>query len=149
MNSQILEGVIRVTGKGVGYFTVTENDEDFEIQPENLKTALNRDRVKVEPLGKKILDRKQAKVVEIVERHKLDFVGTLEQDGTNFFLKPDDKRMYRDIFVLRESLGEAKHGDKIQVKITEWADTSKSPKGEVIRVIGKAGEHNAEILGIF
>src|SRR3989344_4826931 len=148
MNSQILEGVIRVTGKGVGYFSVSETEDDLEIQPEFMNTALNRDRVKVEPLGKKILDRKQAKVVEIVERHKLDFVGTLEQDGTNFFLKPDDKRMSRDIFVLRESLGEAKHGDKIQVKITEWADTSKSPKGEVTRVIGKAGEHNAEMLGI-
>src|SRR3989344_1551935 len=99
MNPQTLEGVVRVTGKGVGYFSVSDKEDDLEIQPENLNTALNRDRVKVEPLGKEILGRKQAKVTEIVERHKIDFVGTLEEDNGKFFLIPDDKRMYRDIIV--------------------------------------------------
>lgn len=148
MNSEILEGIIRVTGKGVGYFSLSEKEEDLEIQPENINTALNRDRVKIEPLGNEIFGRKQAKVVEIVERHKIDFVGTLEKDGKNFFLIPDDKRMYRDIFVPFDSAQGASSGSKAQVKITEWADASKSPKGEVVRIIGRAGEHNAEMLGI-
>lgn len=155
MKGKILEGVIRVTGKGVGYFADIENPEsdDFEIQPENIKTALNRDKVKVELLGKEIYgpryaggfgeaSRKQARVVEIVERNKIQFVGTLDQN----FLVPDDKRMYRDIFVA-DAKG-AKDGDKVQVRITEWEDASKSPKGELIRIIGRAGEHNAEMVGI-
>src|SRR3989344_6914470 len=98
-DKEILEGIIRVTGKGVGYFAVEGQEQDFEIQPENLNAALNRDRVKVASLGKEIFGRKQAKVLEIVERHKIEFVGTFEKDGENFFLVPDDKRMYRDIFV--------------------------------------------------
>ena len=145
---EILEGIIRVTGKGVGYFSVSEIEDDLEVQPENLAAALNRDRVKIEPLNKVVLGRKQAKVLEIVERHKTEFVGTLVKDGENFFLVPDDKRMYRDIFVPSDKVGSAKEGDKVQTKITEWPDPSKSPKGEVVRVIGRAGEHNAEMLGI-
>src|SRR3989344_9237625 len=147
-DKEILEGTIRVTGKGVGYFTVTDGEADLEIQPENLNAALNRDRVKVAPLGKEIFGRKQAKVLEIVERHKIAFVGTLEKDNDNFFLVPDDKRLYVDIFMNPSSVKGAKPGDKIQAKITEWPDPSKSPKGEVVRVIGRAGEHNAEMLGI-
>jgi ribonuclease R len=143
-----LEGMVRVTGKGVGYFPVPDSDEDLEIQPENIKTALNRDRIKIEILGKEILGRKQAKVLEIVERHKTEFVGTLEKAKEGFFLVPDDKRMYRDIFVIEGKGADAKEGDKVQVKIVEWSDPLKSPKGEIIRVIGKAGEHNAEMLGI-
>ncbi|KKT96757.1 MAG: ribonuclease R [Parcubacteria group bacterium GW2011_GWA2_45_15] len=143
-----LEGTIRVTGKGVGYFPLLDGDEDLEIQPENLNAALNRDRVKVESLQKEILGRKQARVTEIIERHKTEFVGTLEEDDENFFLVPDDKRMYRDIFVPFDSAQGASEGDKVQVKITEWPVPSKSPKGEVIRIIGRAGEHNAEMLGI-
>ena len=143
-----LEGTIRVTGKGVGYFPLLDGDEDLEIQPENLNAALNRDRVKVESLHKEILGRKQARVTEIIERHKTEFVGTLEEDDGNFFLVPDDKRMYRDIFVPFDSAQGASEGDKVQVKITEWPVPSKSPKGEVIRIIGRAGEHNAEMLGI-
>ncbi|KKW10128.1 MAG: Ribonuclease R [Parcubacteria group bacterium GW2011_GWB1_49_7] len=138
----MLEGTIRVTGKGVGYFEDPQGGDDFEIQPENLKAALNRDTVIVEPTGKEIYGRKQAKVVEILERHKTEFVGTFD-DG---FMIPDDKRMYRDIFV--EDPKGAKNGDKIQVHLTSWEDPSKSPKGEILRVIGRAGEHNAEMVGI-
>lgn len=146
--NNILEGTIRVTGKGVGYFPMPDLDEDFEIQPENLLGALNRDRVKVESLQREILGRKQAKVIDIVERHKTEFVGMLEKSDEGFFLVPDDKRMYRDIFVPSDSALKAEPGDKVQVRLTLWPDTSKSPKGEVIRIIGKAGEHNAEMLGI-
>jgi len=142
------EGVIRVTGKGVGYFPIPDVDEDLEIQPENLASALNRDRVKIKFLGKESFGRKQAKVVDIIERHKTSFVGTLEKSDEGFFLVPDDKRMYRDIFIPKEKILNAKEGEKVQAKITEWPDPSKSPKGEVVRVIGKAGEHNAEMLGI-
>ena len=150
----MLEGIVRVTGKGVGYFPlpaqagIPDVDQDLEIQPENLNAALNRDRVKVKILDKEILGRKQGQVQEIVERHKTEFVGTLEKTLEGFFLVPDDRRMYRDIFVPEEKILKAKEGDKVQVKITEWADPSKSPKGEVVRVIGRAGEHNTEMLGI-
>ena len=156
--NKILEGIIRVTSKGVGYFTVparpngrsggSDNEDDLEIQPENLNAALNRDKVKVGLLHKEILGRKQARVVEIVERHKTEFVGVVERDNGNIFVIPDDKRMYRDIFVPFDSAQNTAAGDKVQVKITEWPDPSKSPKGEVVRIIGRAGEHNAEMLGI-
>ncbi|KKT86901.1 MAG: ribonuclease R [Microgenomates group bacterium GW2011_GWA1_Microgenomates_45_10] len=146
--NNMFEGIVRVTGKGIGYFPIPDADEDFEIQPENLNAALNRDKVRVESLQKEILGRKQARVIEIVERHKTGFVGTLEKTEKGFFLVPDDKRMYRDIFVPFNSARGASGGDKVQVKIIEWPVPSKSPEGKVIRIIGRAGEHNAEMLGI-
>ena len=142
-------GTIRVTGKGVGYFPIPDSDEDFEVSPENINTALNRDTVRIEDLKRlSPYGRKMAKVVEIVHRHKNDFVGTLEKSPEGFFLVPDDKRLYRDIFVSKENAKDAKEGDKVQVKILEWEDPEKSPKGQVIRLIGRAGEHNTEMLGI-
>ena len=147
-NKNILEGIIRVTGKGVGYFPAPDESDDFEVQPDNLNAALNRDKVKIEILDKELLGRKQAQVVEIVERHKTEFVGILEKADAGFFLVPDDKRMYRDIFVPADKANGGKAGEKVQVRIMEWEDASKSPKGEVVRIIGKAGEHNTEMLGI-
>lgn len=136
-------GMIRVTGKGVGYFPIPDSDEDFEIQPEQINTALNRDTVRIEDLKKlSPYKRKLAKVVEVIERHKTEFVGTFD----NGFVIPDDKRMYRDIAVA-DPKG-AKNGDKVQVRLAEWREASKSPQGELLRVIGRAGEHNTEMLGI-
>src|SRR5581483_7530005 len=148
-NKNPFTGTIRVTSKGVGYFSLPDSEEDFEISPEDIGTALNRDTVKIEDLKKvSKYGRKLARVVEIIERHKNDFVGNLEKTPEGFFCVPDDKRMYRDIFVSKENVKDARDGDKVQVRITEWTDPTKSPQGEVIRLIGRAGEHNTEMLGI-
>src|SRR4051812_30211039 len=122
--NKALEGTIKVTGKGVGYFKDPQDeDNDFEIGPESINTALNGDTVKVEPTDKEIYGRKQAKVVEIVERKKTHFVGTFDEG----FVIPDDKRMYRDIFIAPENVAGAKSRDKVQVELLEWPDASKSP----------------------
>lgn len=42
------EGNIFVTARGVGYLRVDEFEQDIEIQPERMNTALNRDTVRVE-----------------------------------------------------------------------------------------------------
>ncbi|MDB5254548.1 MAG: ribonuclease [Parcubacteria group bacterium] len=148
-NSPLLEGIIKVTGKGVGYFpNPADEDNDFEVQPERINAALTGDTVKVKILDLEVYGRKQAEVVEIIERKKTAFVGTLEKSSSDFFFIADDKRMYRDIHVAAEKAGNGKDGDKVQVKIISWIDAAKSPEGEVIRVIGRKGEHNAEMLGI-
>lgn len=146
-----LQGKIRVTGKGVGYFPIPDADEDYEIQPDQIHAALNGDTVTIAPLGKEVFGRKQARVIDIVERKKTEFVCTIdlsEGKGANAFAIPDDKRMYRDIYIEHGKLAGAKNGDKVQVRITEWSDPAKSPKGEVVRVIGRKGEHNAEMQSI-
>lgn len=143
-----LEGVIKVTGKGVGYFSIPDTDTDLEIQPENINTALYGDTVKVEELKEERFGRKQAKVLEIIKRKKTHFVGTFEDDAGKYFVIPDDKRMYRDISIKEENVLEAKQGDKVVSEMVEWHDSSKSPLGKIIKVIGRAGEHNAEMVGI-
>ncbi len=146
--SKILEGMIKITGKGVGYFSIPGEEIDLEIQPENINTALNGDRVRVEPVAKEIYGRKQGKVLEVLERRKLTFVGTLEKSAQGFFVIPDDKKMYRDIFIPEDKVGKAVNGDKVQVKITSWEDPQKSPIGEILKDIGRKGEHNAEMQSI-
>ncbi len=141
-------GPIRVTGKGVGYFPIRDTEEDYEIGPEDINSALNGDIVRIEPLGRESYGRKLARVAEVIERKKLDFVGTIEKSDNNFFLIPDNKRMYRDIFVSGDNANGAKEGDKAQVHITKWDDAKKSPEGKVIRIIGRKGEHNAEMQSI-
>ncbi|MDB5194692.1 MAG: rnr [Parcubacteria group bacterium] len=146
--TQNLEGIIRVTGKGVGYFPIPNTEEDYEISPDDINTALNGDHVRVEPLGRESYGRKLARVTEVIERKKTDFVGTLEKAGAAYFLVPDDKRMYRDISIdPADTLG-AKEGDKVQAHMTDWPDAKKSPRGKVIRLIGKKGEHNAEMKSL-
>jgi ribonuclease R len=152
-----LEGKIKVTGKGVGYFPIAGTAESFEIAPDFINCALNGDKVRIEPLGREVYGRKQARVVEVLERKRVEFVGTVDLHAeagmtdtgeAYYFVVPDDKRMYRDIFVLVKDAEGANPGDKVQVRISEWTDPKKSPQGKVIRIIGRKGEHNAEMQSI-
>lgn len=150
--NKTLEGVIKVTGKGVGYFPIPESDESYEVPPEAINTALSGDTVRIEPTGKEMYGRKQAKVLQVLERRRTEFVGTVDEGepgkGEYVFIVPDDKRIYRDFFVHKTKSMNAKSGDKVHIRMIDWSDPKKSPQAEVLRIIGRKGEHNAEMQGI-
>lgn len=142
-----LSGEISVNSRGVGYLEVEGQEEDIEIENHFLKTAMNGDTVEVVLLPKSKWDRQKGEVVKIVDRAKMRFVGTVKKNG-GFFVEPDDRRMYRDIFVPPAQTHNANEGDKVLVKIKEWTDQKKNPEGQILQIIGKRGEHNAEMESI-
>ncbi len=147
-----LTGPIVATARGVGYFRRLDHPEgDLEIAPDRMKTALHGDTVSVRPLGtKSSWGKPQGEVVSITERAKERFVGTMmkSKDGSFLYMRPDDKRMYKDFLVPAAKNMDAKEGDKVLLKMLPWQDITKGPEGEVIRIIGRKGEHNAEMLSI-
>jgi ribonuclease R/exosome complex exonuclease DIS3/RRP44 len=56
--------------------------------------------------------------------------------------------MYTDIFIPKNKMGDAEHGDVVLVKMEDWPKKADSPFGSVIKVLGKPGEHNTEIHAI-
>ena len=59
-----------------------------------------------------------------------------------------DVKMYTDIFIPKENINKAKDGEKVLVEIESWPEKAGSPYGNVIKVLGKPGEHNTEIHSI-
>lgn len=125
-----------------------EKQEDIWVSKEDLLGAFDNDRVKVllKPSGR---GRKpEGKVIEIVSRHRDEFVGRLEIATRYAFVIPDFKKMFHDIYLRLNDLHDARHNDKVVVKVTRWPERGKKPEGKIVRVLGKAGEHNAEIHSI-
>jgi ribonuclease R len=150
-NGGTITGIISVNSKGVGFVENPDEKQgaDFEIAPEALHTALNRDTVEIRPLGMKSrFMRPLAEVVSIVKRGKMRFTGVLEEAKTGFALVPDDKRLYKDIFIPKDKALNGRMGDKVFVEITDWNEKVGYPTGRVVEVIGRHGEHNAEMKAI-
>lgn len=155
------EGNIMVTRKGTGFLNIGENKKDrtkdIFIDRQFLNTALNGDEVKVALHAKKSREGLMTgEVVEIEARAKAGFAGKLEADTSAslstgkdaYYLVPDDLKMYTDIVVLKENLGGAKVGEKVFVEIIHWRDSKQNPEGKVVKVLGKVGDNNAEMLSI-
>lgn len=147
--SQFVTGRLELTQRGAGFVIPDEGEtEDIYIGTENLNTALHGDKVKVNLFARKSGNRPEGEVVEVIERKRNEFVGVLET-GHNFaFVSPDDKRMPVDIFIPGDKINNAKKGDKVLARITEWSGEHKNPYGEVIEVLGRPGEHETEMHAI-
>lgn len=144
----VVEGTIRVSAKGIGYVEIEGMKETIEIDPADLNTALDQDRVRIILHGKKAGARQTGEVVKVLFRSKTKFVGILEREDGTFFLRADDPRMYRLILIPKQHLLGARAGEKVFVEMTRWTDPAKEPLGRVLRILGKPGEHDVEMDAI-
>ena len=128
---------------------ITDDDgEPIFIAERNSMHALNGDRVVVSVAAKVRGREPEAKVTEILERKPQTFIGTLRVDKHVGTLVTDSKFLATDIVIPRNKLRGGLTGDKAVVRITEWPENAQSPYGEVVDVLGRSGENNAEIHAI-
>jgi len=147
--TQYAEGRVDMTKSGSAYIIIDGVDEDIYISPSKMKGAFQGDTVKVLLYARSKNRRPEGEVVEILQRKKEQFTGILQVHEKFAFLVPDSKKIPVDIFVPISRLNGAKNGEKVLVKVLEWAsEGSKSPIGEVIKIFGKPGEHFAEMNAI-
>ncbi len=145
---EVYTGPIDVNTQGNGYLTAEGIDQDIFISYPNLNRAFNGDQVEVQLLQRKKEGRQEGKVVRIVERKRTSFVGVVDLYKSFAFIRPSDPRMYTDIFVSLEDLGQARHGEKVIVEMQRWPDDADSPFGKVTSILGMPGDHDTEIHSI-
>ncbi|MDQ5929421.1 MAG: ribonuclease [Bacteroidota bacterium] len=142
------EGKIDMTGRKTAYFVSPDLDEDVFIPTNNLNHALDKDLVKVYVFNKRKGKKPEGEVIEVVERHKTDFVGVIDIQKNFSFVSTANPKMYTDIFIPKDKIGEAEQGDVVLVHIEDWPKRADSPFGKVIKVLGKPGQHDTEIHAI-
>ena len=142
------EGKIDMTGRRTAYFVCADLDEDVFIPTNNLNHALDKDLVKVYVYNKRQGKKPEGEVIEVTERHKTDFVGVIDIQANFAFVSTANPKMYTDIFIPKDKIGEAEQGDVVLVHIEDWPKKADSPFGSVIKVLGKPGEHDTEIHAI-
>ncbi|PKB16731.1 ribonuclease R [Flavobacterium sp. 5] len=147
-SKEYYEGTIDMTGRKTAYFICPEFTEDVFIPSINLNHALDKDTVKVYVYNKRSGKRAEGEVIEIIERHKTDFVGVIDIQKNFSFVSTANPKMYTDIFIPKDKIGDAEQGDVVLVHIEDWPKRADSPFGKVVKVLGKPGDHDTEIHAI-
>lgn len=143
-----MTGTFQRKSNGRNWFVPEEGGEPILIAERNSRHALNGDKVRIAFYAKRKGRGPEGEVVEILERAEGNFVGTLDINKNYAFLLNDDKNLANDIFIPKDKLKGAKNGDKVVVRITEWPEKARNPIGEVVDVLGKAGDNNTEMHAI-
>lgn len=142
------EGTIDMTSRKTAYFISPDFEEDVFIPTNNLNKALDKDKVKVYVYNRRKGKRPEGEVIEVIERDKNEFVGVIDIQKNFAFVSTANPKMYTDIFIPKDKIGEAQQGDVVLVNIEDWPKKADSPFGSVIKVLGKPGEHTTEIHAI-
>lgn len=128
---------------------ITDTDgETIFVAERNSMRALNGDKVRVSIAAHRRGAEPEAEVIEIIEKKEQTFIGTLKVDRHFAYLLTDSKFLATDIFIPKAKLKGGCTGDKAIVRIIGWKEDSKNPTGEVVDILGRTGENNAEIHAI-
>lgn len=142
-------GVFVRRSNGKNGVIIDDDNEMIFVAERNSLHALNGDRVRVNIAARRRGAEPEAIVLEIIEKKDQVFIGTLQiMDKQYGYLLTDSKYLATDIFIPKAKLKGGVDGDKAVVRITGWPDNAKNPRGEVVDILGRSGENNAEIHAI-
>lgn len=147
MTGQILAGRISTNAKGFGFFSSPDIENEIFIEPGKLGGAFNNDKVEIKIIGENA-EGPFGEVVKVTERARKNYVGAVDAQSNNFFVVLDDKKAYADFFIPKRYQENAKNGDKVVVELVDWEKSARNPVGKIVAVLGKKGEHNAEMKSI-
>lgn len=158
--ANIVPGTIRMNRAGKGFLLPEqEGVKEIVIAENQTGTALHGDRVLVRREVRAHGARRgpheresemRGSVVRILERKRVQLVGTLQKSPQFWFVIPDDPRIPHDIYVppAKDVGREPLVGDKVVVELREWLSRSSNPEGEIVEVLGKPDEEGVDMLSV-
>ena len=152
-------GRVDRVNKGFAFIIIEGRDDDIYVEADLLGGAWDGDIVTIQPLtkntrgsksnrGESGKTRTEGRVTEIVERSSAEIVGVIEINPRFAVVQPDHKKLFDPIFIEPEEVKEAKNGDKVIVKVTQWPTRRSQAEGEIVEVLGEAGTNDVEMHAI-
>ena len=144
-----LMGEISLAQGGYGFF-ISDNNEymDVFISQNNLNSANDKDRVKIEIIKEKEYGKNaEGKVVEILQRNASQIVGLYKKSKGFGFVISDKDNLSSDIYIDEKFSKKAKNNDKVVCEIIKYPKNA-SPEGRIVEVLGNKNDFNVDVLSI-
>ena len=142
------EGIANMTASGAIYVQVDGLGNDIFVNQRNAANALDGDRVEVVVMHRSRNGELEGEISRVIERSHKTYVGIAEVGAHQIFVRPDSRKMPMDIYLSKRTYPEIKDGEKVIVRITDWILGSKSPTGELVDILGMAGNNDTEMHAI-
>ncbi len=153
----LLVGVLECNQRGFGFVLPVKEgiSADIYVAEEDMGGAMHDDIVVVRlpsPIRKRKAKRRRKKtsgeIVNVIRRANETTVGTFKRSKHLNYVAPDNPALFRDIYVSKEDAKEAKHDDKVIVKIDQWPTRHLNAEGTIIEILGRDGEPAVDIKSI-
>ena len=143
-----MEGHFDYRGGRPSFIPLDTDLDPIPLSDRSCANALHGDKVRISLRRNRRGEVKGARITEILERSHTTYVGSLQKSRGYAFFVTNNKELRQDIFIPDDKCLNATSRDKVVVRILDWDAHAKNPRGEVIDVLGRAGENTAEMHAI-
>jgi ribonuclease R len=140
-----LEGRVEGHRDGHGFVVPDNGDAAIYLAPQEMRSVLHKDRVRVRVLRYDRKGRPEGRVLDILERRKTPIIGRLLHEGGQWLVAPEDSRYGQDILIPKNATANAAVGQVVSVELTEPASLHSQPVGRVAEVLGEIDDSGMEI----
>ncbi len=137
----------RVEGHRDGHGLVIPDSGDAPVYlaPQEMRSVLHKDRVRVRVLRYDRKGRPEGRVTDILERRKTPIIGRLLHESGQWVVAPEDSRYGQDILIPKNAIANATVGQVVAVELTEPPSLHTQPVGRVAEVLGEIDDSGMEI----
>lgn len=88
------------------------------------------------------------RIVEVIERGRSDYVGSLFKRGNSWFAQPDGRELHDPIIIREVGAKNTKAGDKVVFEMLHYPEKDYYGEGVITRVLGEAGKPDVETQAV-
>lgn len=146
--AKYLVGTFQAHARGFGFVTCEGEEEDIFISEDDMNGAFHGDQVEVAIKASPEGRRKEGKVIRVLSHGTTRLVGYFEKSKNFGFVRPDNQKFVKDIFVPLERSKGAVTGHKVVVELTKYGGENKKPEGKIVEIIGHVNDPGTDIMSI-
>ncbi len=147
--ASLIAGRIEGHPDGYGFLIPDDGSDDLFLDAKQMSKVLHRDRALVRETGVDRRGRREAAIVEVIERANNRVVGRVLIEHGITLVAPENKRINQDILIVADKKTgkkfKTKSGQVVMVEIVEQPTKHSQPIGRIVEVLGNYADPGMEI----
>ncbi|MCK4542982.1 MAG: VacB/RNase II family 3'-5' exoribonuclease, partial [Spirochaetales bacterium] len=136
-NQDLIAGRVLGHPDGFGFLKPDDGSTDLFLSAREMRALMHNDRVLVHISNRDRKGRREAAIVEVLERNTQQIVGRFLKEKGFYLVTADNKKICQDILIPKEGRGKAKKGEMVVVEILQQPTQRHQPIGKIVEVLGR------------
>lgn len=132
----LIKGKVHGHPDGFGFLISEDEASDLFLSPKEMSKVLHGDLVMVREVGMDRRGRREASIIEVLERANTQLVGRLHIDHGILSVEAENRRITQDFLIPKDKSIGAKAGQVVIVKIIQQPSKRSQPIGHIIEILG-------------